>query len=173
MTRRMWMAILIAVSGCMDPPMADPIPPGEPVPKPAPAPPPPAPPPPAPPVPEPEPSRIKVQHVLIAFKGAARAPAKVTRTREEAEVLAGEVLQRARKGEDIAKLADEFSTDAGGGRYTLVNSGVTPGAGDIKRADFIKPFTDVAFKLKVGEAGLVEYDATAAPFGWHIIKRLE
>ncbi len=135
-----------------------------------------APPPPAPPptaAPEPEASRITVQHVLIAFKGAHKAPPSVTRSREEAATLTTEILERVRKGEDIAKLASEYSTDPGGGRYTLVNTGVTAGAGEIKRAQFIKPFVDVAFKLKVGEAGVAEYDPRTCPYGWHVIKRLE
>src|SRR5688572_1940627 len=55
--------------------------------------------------PEGEPSRIVVHHVLIAFKGAERAGPKVTRTKEEARILAEEILQRAKNGEDIAALA--------------------------------------------------------------------
>ena len=122
---------------------------------------------------EPEPSRITVQHVLIAFKGAHRAPPNVTRTRGEAATFAKEILERVRNGEDIAKLAKLFSTDPGGGRYTLVNTGVTAGRNEIPRSGFIKPFVDVAFKLKVGEAGLVDYDEVSAVYGWHVIKRLE
>lgn len=123
--------------------------------------------------PEPEPARITVQHVLIAFRGAHKAPPEVTRSREEAGKFAREILERVRKGEDIAELARQYSTDPGAGKYTLVNSGKEPAAGEIRRGQFIKPFVDVAFKLKVGEAGLVEYDATGAPYGWHVIKRLE
>jgi len=133
---------------------------------------PPAPPPVA--APEPEASRITVQHVLIAFKGAHKAPANVTRTREEAATLTNEILERVRKGEDIAKLAAEYSTDPGGGRYTLVNTGVQKEKStDIFRKDFIRPFTTVAFKLKIGEAGVAEYDPRTCPYGWHVIKRLE
>ena len=173
MTRWIPMAILsaVAASGCAGDPAPKPPAPPAPAPAPAPPPAPPAPPPVA--EPEPEASRITVQHVLIAFKGAHRAPANVTRTREEAEKFAAEILERVRKGEDVAKLAADHSTDPGGGRYTLVNSGVTPGPGEIKRAQFIKPFVDVAFKLKVGEAGMAEYDPRTCPYGWHVIKRLE
>jgi len=142
---------------------------------PPPQPPPPAlaPPPPAPSAPEPEPARITVQHVLIAFRGAAKAPRDVTRSREEAGTFAREILERVRKGEDIAELARQHSTDPGGGLYTLVNTGVTPEAGEIRRGQFIKPFVDVAFKLKVGEAGIVGYDQVNSPYGWHVIKRLK
>jgi hypothetical protein len=165
MTRGLWMAILVAVAaaGCEQKPRehVSPLPQWS------------APPRPVAPIPELEPSRITVQHVLIAFKGAFKAPPNVTRTRGEAATFAREILERVRKGEDIARLAKLFSTDPGGGRYTLVNTGVTAGPGEIPRGKFIKPFVDVAFKLKVGEAGLVEYDEKTASFGWHIIKRLE
>jgi hypothetical protein len=133
-----------------------------------------APPPAAPPaIPEPEPARITVQHVLIAFRGAHKAPAEVTRSREEAAKFAREILDRVRQGEDIAVLARNHSTDSGPGRYTLVNFKELPQKGEIPRGQFIKPFVDVAFKLKVGEAGLVEYHEQNAPYGWHVIKRLE
>ncbi|HEU4339663.1 MAG TPA: peptidylprolyl isomerase [Planctomycetota bacterium] len=133
------------------------------------------------PVPEGEPARITVQHVLIAFKGAHRAPPTVTRTQEEARALADEILGRARNGEDIAELSKEYSSDPGGGRYTLVNTGVAKvKPTDILRGDFIKPFVNVAFKLGVGDVGLVDYDPKKdpdgrprSPFGWHVIKRLE
>jgi len=133
------------------------------------------------PVPEGEPSRITVHHVLIAFKGAHRAPPTVNRTQDEAKTLALEILERAKNGEDIAALAKEYSSDPGGGLYTLVNTGVAKEKpSDIPRANFIKPFVDVAFKLKVGEVGLVDYDPAKdargnplSPFGWHVIKRLE
>jgi hypothetical protein len=181
MIRSLSLAVLVALAGCAEksgpstPPAAAPSPAPAPAPAPAPLPPPPPPPPPAPPAPpEPEPSRITVQHILIAFVGAASAPETVTRTKEEARTFAQELLERVRKGEDVAKLAQQFSTDPGGGRYSLVNNGVAKvKASDIPRKQFIRPFTDVAFSLKVGEAGLVEYDPREAAYGWHVIKRLE
>ena len=162
MKRLLPLALVAAMTGCSEkaaPPKASP------------------PPPPAA-APEPEPSRITVQHVLVAFAGAARSTA--TRTKEEAGKLALEVLDRAKKGEDIGDLARQYSSDPGGGRYTLLNTGVSGGPKDIPRDQFIKPFVDVAFKLKVGEVGLVNYDPERgadgrprSPFGWHVIKRLE
>lgn len=168
------LAIAVAAAGCdksegpaplKPPPAMQPPPPA--------ANPPPDPPPPLPAPPEAEPSRIVVHHVLIAFKGAHKAPAHVTRTKEEAKKFAGEILERLRKGEDVAVLAKQFSSDPGGGRYTLVNTGLAAKSGEIPRAQFIKPFVDVAFKLKVGESGIVEYHKDNSPYGWHVIKRLE
>jgi parvulin-like peptidyl-prolyl isomerase len=37
----------------------------------------------------------------------------------------------------------------------------------------VKSFGDVGFRLKVGEIGVATWDATASPFGWHIIKRVK
>jgi cyclophilin family peptidyl-prolyl cis-trans isomerase len=75
-----------------------------------------------------EPARVVVQHVLIAFKGAPRINAQ--RSREEAEALANQVLERARAGEDFAAMARELSDDKAQpeddtpGVYILRNRGV-------------------------------------------------
>lgn len=126
-----------------------------------------------------EPARIRVLHVLIAFRGAERAEPKVTRTQEEAEVLAREVLARARRGEDFQKLMKDHSNDHGTGNYSLVNFGVPARTGDSRRVEFAAGFCDVAFALKVGEIGLAPYDGKIekgkgrCPFGYHVIKRIE
>jgi cyclophilin family peptidyl-prolyl cis-trans isomerase len=73
-----------------------------------------------------EPEAIRIQHVLISFKGTRTA---ATRTQEEAEALAAEVLKRAQDGEDFGKLVEEFTDDPGGktitprGTYSMLNSG--------------------------------------------------
>jgi peptidyl-prolyl cis-trans isomerase D len=120
-----------------------------------------------------EPGRLKVQHVLIAFSGAERAEPSVKRSQDEAEVLAGEILARAKRGEDFEKLAKDYSNDQGKGIYSLVNHGFPASRGETKRGSFAEEFTRVAFSLKVGEVGLASYDKRKSPFGYHIIKRLE
>ncbi len=131
--------------------------------------------PPAPPigVAKGEPNRLRVQHVLIAFRGSNSAPATVTRTQDEAEVLAREILARARRGEDFKKLIKEFSTDTGDGDYRLANHGVVTLGSERRRADFVLGFTTVAWSLAVGEVGLAPYDPKDSPFGYHVIKRIE
>jgi hypothetical protein len=120
-----------------------------------------------------QPDRVRVQHVLIAFKGTPQAPASVTRSQDEAEVLAKEILGRAKRGEDFQSLIKTFSTDSGTGQYNLVNDGVPPRGGETKRAQFVPGFTRVAFSLGVGDVGLAEYDASSSPFGYHVIKRIQ
>jgi len=133
----------------------------------------PAPPVPPPPAKTPEPARIRVFHVLVAFKGAERALPRVTRSREEAEVLANQILKRARDGEDFKSLMQEFSDDPGKGDYGLVNEGVRPRGPEIRRAQFVPGFTKVAFALAVGEVGLAPHDPRETPHGFHVIKRIE
>lgn len=134
---------------------------------------------PAPPGPPPvgtkplPPGRIKVQHVLVAFKGAREAIPRVTRTREEAEILAKEVFERARNGEEFKKLMQEFSDDTGKGEIGIVEAGVRPRGPEKRRDGFVKGFTKVAFALAAGEVGLAPYDAIESPFGYHVIKRIE
>jgi len=74
------------------------------------------------------PAKITVQHILISFK---ETPVKADRTKEEAEKLAGELIKRARDGEDFSALVTEYSDDnlvPGDdlpGSYLMVNNGVT------------------------------------------------
>lgn len=120
-----------------------------------------------------EPAVITVKHVLISFSGAGT---KATRTKDEAQALAFEVLNRAKSGEDFDKLMKELSDDSPtGGTYTLVNAGVTPdqAAGEYARSGMVPAFGDVGFRIAVGEVGLSDYDAARSPYGFHIIKRIK
>jgi len=122
-----------------------------------------------------DPERIQVQHILIAFGGAIPSKPEITRTIPEAEALAKEILERARKGDDFDALVKEFTDDQYPGIYSMSNVGVTPnqGAGEYPREGMVKAFGDVSFGLAVGEIGMTEYSVDASPFGWHIIKRLK
>jgi hypothetical protein len=120
------------------------------------------------------PDHIEVQHVLIGFQGSV--PGKtVTRTKAEAEKLAQEVLERARKGESMDQLVQKYTDDQFPGVYDLANNGITPDPAkqEFKRSGMVKGFSDAAFSLSVGNVGISNYDPTTSPFGWHIIKRLK
>jgi peptidyl-prolyl cis-trans isomerase D len=105
---------------------------------------------------------VTASHVLVAYVGAMRASPTIKRTKEEAKRRADNILARARKGEDFAKLADENSDDPS----AKLNHG---SLGKFGRTQMVKPFADAAFALKPGGIStLVE-----TPFGFHVIKRTE
>lgn len=101
---------------------------------------------------------VKASHILIAYQGAMRANPAVTRTQEEAEARAEELLAEARKeGTVFATLARDNSdgpSASRGGDLGYFQEGVmTP------------KFNDFAFDNPVGTIGLVETE-----FGYHIVK---
>jgi len=101
---------------------------------------------------------IEVRHILIAFKGAGGSTQ--TRTREEARDLAEQILSRARKGEDFAGLARNYSDS------TSAKDG--GGIGEIARGMTVSAFDLAAFALKVDEISNV----TLSPAGYQIIQRV-
>jgi hypothetical protein len=122
---------------------------------------------------KPEPERVTIQHILVAFKGTV--PGKdITRSREEAQALAGDLFERAKKGEDFDALVKEYTDDAYPGIYAVVNRGgeANPEMQIFARENMVPSFGDVAFSLEAGEIGLASYDPDKSKYGWHIIKRL-
>jgi parvulin-like peptidyl-prolyl isomerase len=108
-------------------------------------------------------SKVKLQHILLAFVGAMRG-SESGHTKEEARALTSEVLARARAGEDFTVLMAQYSGDEGPGTYVLTQD---------DRDTYAEWFGDVGFRLAVGEIGVAAYQRSKSPFGWHIIKRLE
>lgn len=108
------------------------------------------------------PKKIIARHVLIQWMGSDRAGKSVLRTREQALVLAQEVLKRANAGEDLGRLAVEYSDEP--------NAGARGGSlGRFGKGQMVGAFEDAAFKLEVGQiSGIVE-----TPFGFHVIQRTE
>jgi parvulin-like peptidyl-prolyl isomerase len=94
-----------------------------------------------------------VRHILLLTQGkSATEKAEIRKKMED-------ILARARKGEDFAALAKEFSEDPGskdnGGLYE-----------DFARGAMVKPFDDAAFSVPVGEIS----DIVETSFGYHILK---
>jgi parvulin-like peptidyl-prolyl isomerase len=117
--------------------------------------------PPPPPAPAPEPT-VAASHILIQYKGSMRAGANITRSKEEAKKLATEVMNKAKKGDDFAALAKQYSDEPG----AKDRAGAL---GSFTRTQMVKPFADAAFAMKPGEiSNLVETE-----FGFHVIKRTE
>lgn len=94
-----------------------------------------------------------VRHILMLTQGKSAAEKADIRKKME------DILARAKKGEDFAALAKQYSEDPGskdkGGLYE-----------DFGRGKMVKPFDDAAFSVPVGQiSGLVE-----TTFGYHILK---
>jgi len=105
---------------------------------------------------------VRARHILIGTGEAGGGEAdegKKPLTKDEARSKAQSLLDRIRKGEDFAKLAQENSDDPGskdkGGDLDFFSKGA-----------MVKPFDDTAFALKPGEMS----DLVETEFGFHIIK---
>jgi len=107
-------------------------------------------------------TRIGARHVLIQWIGCDRAPTSVVRTREQARKVAEDVLARAKRGEDLARLAVEFSDEPGA-------SSRGGSLGRFGRGQMVGAFEEAAFRLKPGEIS----EIVETPFGFHIIQRTE
>lgn len=100
-----------------------------------------------------KPERVHARHILFTL------PEKPSKAQDEAaKKLAETTLALAKKpGQDFAKLAKEHSQGP-----TAKNGG---DLGWFGRGQMVKPFEEMAFKLKAGEMGLVK-----TRFGWHVVK---
>ena len=90
------------------------------------------------------PDKIRCAHILVAKLSEAQA-----------------LLERLKKGESFAKLAQEHSLDGSrkrGGDLGLLSRGV-----------MVKEFEKAAFALEKGQVS----DIVKTQFGYHIIKRLD
>lgn len=101
---------------------------------------------------------VKASHILLAYEGATRANPEVTRTKEEAEAKAKELLQEAKKSgvvfSELARDNSDGPSAPNGGDLGYFQDGV-----------MVPKFNDFAFSNGVGTIGLVETD-----FGFHVIK---
>ncbi|MBI5852975.1 MAG: peptidylprolyl isomerase [Planctomycetes bacterium] len=107
------------------------------------------------------PEKVTASHILIPWQGAERAPAEITRTKDEAKALAETLLAQVLA--DPSKLPE----------LALANSSCPSKdkGGDLGEFPFeqmSKPFSEAAFKLKVGE---VAPQIVETEFGWHVIQR--
>lgn len=109
-----------------------------------------------------EPKQIRAQHLLVMHRESRNGAPSITRSRAEARARAEEALAKAREGADFDQLARSYSDEPGAAER----------AGDLGRFGrrmMVKPFSDAAFKLKVGEIS----DLVETEFGYHVIRRTE
>jgi hypothetical protein len=109
-----------------------------------------------------EPRAVGAAHVLVTWKGAERAPAKVTRSKQEAKKRAETAMAEISRGEvDFPTAVQRYSDDAS----TLPSHG---DIGNFERLVMPPAFSDVAFAL---EPGQLSGQVVETPLGFHIIKR--
>jgi hypothetical protein len=97
---------------------------------------------------------VKARHVLFRLPGDA-TPAQ----RDSVTKLAQAIRDRARRGEDFAALAKQYSQEPG----------AQQSGGDLGffgKGSMVAPFEQAAFAMKVGDIS----DVVETPFGLHIIK---
>lgn len=108
------------------------------------------------------PEEISASHILISFKGADRADAKIKRNKKDAKKEAERIRDLIiNDGKDFAEMAREHSDGPSG-----------PKGGDLGKFKFevmAKPFSEAAFDLEIGEVS----DVVETGFGFHVIKRTE
>lgn len=105
-----------------------------------------------------EPEKVTVKHVLVKWSGSKRAPASITRTREDACLRAEEARAKLEKGASFGDVVKEYSDEEG----AATREGMV---GSVQRREVAPPFADAAFELHVGDVSyVVETD-----FGFHVI----
>jgi hypothetical protein len=109
-----------------------------------------------------KPEEVQASHILISYKGADRADANISRSKEEAKAEA----ERIRKlivddGKDFAEMAKEHSDGPSSTK-----------GGDLGKFKFevmAKPFSEAAFALGINEIS----EVVETGFGFHVIKRTD
>jgi hypothetical protein len=115
---------------------------------------------------------VEVQHILIGFSGSL--PGKtITRSRDEAALLAWEIYNKVKDGGDMGSLVTAHTDDQAPGIYkmALKQEGAAPGV--YARTGMVSCFGDIGWRLKVGEVGITDFNSKTGPYGYHIIKRLK
>lgn len=102
-------------------------------------------------------NQVKASHILISTRDDADQPLSDEQKAEKLK-LAEDILTRAKKGEDFAALAREYSDDPGSGEKGGDLGYFSPGM-------MVPEFNDKAFSMQVGEIS----DIVETQFGYHII----
>lgn len=100
-------------------------------------------------------------HVLIAFKGAERAPKTVTRSKDDAKKRAQEALNKLKSDKTtFEEIVKQYSDDD-------VSKAANGAVGNFERNAMPAAFADATFGMEVGALS----DIVETPQGFHIIKR--
>lgn len=101
------------------------------------------------------PEQVKASHILIKPNGEGSEEQRL----ENAHKKALDLYEKAKNGEDFAKLASENSEDEG----SAANGG---DLGFFSHSDMVKPFADAAFATNIGSIT----EPVKSFYGYHIIK---
>mgnify|MGYP002628564646 CR=1 FL=1 len=110
-----------------------------------------------------EAERVKIQHILISFAGTGT---EATRTKEEAEALAKDILAQAQNGADFDALVRSNTDDPGSvastppGSYPLLNNRQKAPGEDLVMALQTKLLAEVEAETKTMEAAKAEFMAS-------------
>ncbi|MFT3922477.1 MAG: peptidyl-prolyl cis-trans isomerase [Myxococcales bacterium] len=100
-------------------------------------------------------------HILIRYAGSARAPADITRSKDDAKHLAESIDKKAKApGADFAELANQYTEDPSG----KSNGGRL---GTFPRGRMVPAFDKATFELEPGSVS----DVIETEYGFHIIYR--
>ena len=109
---------------------------------------------------EDRPEEVQASHILISYKGADRADADISRSKEEAKAEAERIRNLiVDDGKDFAEMAKEHSDGPSSTK-----------GGDLGKFKFevmAKPFSEAAFALGIDEIS----EVVETGFGYHVIKR--
>ena len=109
---------------------------------------------------QPQREMFGAKHFLVMFKGGMRAPANITRTKEEAKTRAEEGLKKIKAGAKFEQVVGEYSDEPGAG----ARGG---DLGNFPKGAMVPQFQAAVEKMKVGEVS----DLVETPFGYHVILR--
>jgi parvulin-like peptidyl-prolyl isomerase len=102
------------------------------------------------------------KHLVVQYKGSARAPASVTRTKDEAKARAEEALKKIKGGAKFEDVVGDYSDEPGAKERGGDLGRFRPGTFDPK-------FVEAVQGMKVGDvSGVVE-----TQFGFHVILRTQ
>lgn len=108
-----------------------------------------------------QPKEVGARHILV-MHDKSRSAEGITRTRDEALQRAQECLVKVRGGADWDALVKEYSDEPGADERH-------GDLGVFARGMMVKPFSEAAFELRVGQVS----EVVETPYGFHIIQRTQ
>ena len=103
-------------------------------------------------------TRYAASHILLAYRGAVRAPAGTARTASEAQKMAEQLFGELEEGADFEALAATHSADPNAPRGGRIGT-------------FLTGTMMPSFEAAVAGVEPGQFTVAETPFGWHVIRR--